>query len=132
MEVPFLTICGPCCCAAYAGMTVAQQASQFASSFFGTLLPVLRQWLINAQASYTAMTSLLSEVPAVGAPCHICLLHAGLVRPAPVPLLHAALAPGRRIGWSCFSLHTAVQQCYASILLAGQLAHCGAIVAVPG
>lgn len=48
-------------------MTVAQQASLFARNFFTALLPILRQWLMNAKTSYTAMTGLLSTVSGIGA-----------------------------------------------------------------
>ena len=59
-------LCARLCPAAYAGMMIAQQGSHFAGSFFGALLPILNQWLINANASYTAMTSLLSRGPRRG------------------------------------------------------------------
>jgi hypothetical protein len=54
-------------CAAFAGMTVAQQGSLFARNFVAALLPIMQQWLGNAKASYTAMTTLLGQVPGVGA-----------------------------------------------------------------
>ena len=56
-----------CVLAVTAGMVIAEQASVFGQKLFTAVLPLLRTWLNNASASNSALTALLSEVPAVGA-----------------------------------------------------------------
>ena len=85
-------------------MTVAQQGSHFARNFFTALLPILQQWLSNARASYTALTTLLGQVPGVGAHLKIWLpsmaWHCAHIKPG-CPAWHGTVGLQKTCGSCC-------------------------------
>jgi hypothetical protein len=63
------------CCAVFAVVIVAEQVSLAGRRLFTTVLPILRSWLDDANASHDALGQLLAGNPAIGmvSPQHMTL-----------------------------------------------------------